>query len=142
MKLQVRANEPVSNVLTAVAQEALLQGVADTLVHDLKVVVDEIHANLRMHVAADNPELNWTLVVEVGVECLELVVEYPGPYFDSTNTKPMSGDALGSRADGGMGLHLISALSDEFHYNYQDGINTMIVRWSLKRDSKENLLCR
>lgn len=142
MKLQVSANEPVGNVITAVAQEAQNRGVAGTLVHDLKVIVDEIYANLKMHVAADNPKLNWVLVVEVGVECLDLVVEYPGPYFDPTNSKPMADDTLGSRADGGMGLHLISALSDEFHYNYQDGINTMIVRWNLKRDSKENLLCR
>ncbi|MBZ0334187.1 ATP-binding protein [Marinobacter sp. AL4B] len=142
MKLQVSAHEPVTNVITAVAQEAQSRGVAGALVHDLKVIVDEIYANLKMHVAADNPELKWLLVVEVGVECLDLVVEYPGPYFDPTNSKLMADDTLGSRADGGMGLHLISALSDEFHYNYQDGINTMIVRWNLKRDSKENLLCR
>ncbi|MDP4548546.1 MAG: ATP-binding protein [Marinobacter sp.] len=142
MKLQVSAKEPVSRVLTAVAEEVRLQGIQGTLVHDLNVIVDEIHANIRMHVAEDNPNLNWTLLVEVGAECLELVVEYPGPYFDPTNAKPMSGDSLGARADGGMGLHLISALSDEFHYNYQDGINTMIVRWNLKGDSQENRLCR
>lgn len=142
MKLQVKAKEPVSRVLTAVAAELQQQGVKGTLVHDLNVIIDEIHANLRMHVAEDNPDLNWTLLVEVGAECLDLVVEYPGPYFDPTNATPMPGDSLGSRADGGMGLHLISALSDEFHYNYQDGINTMIVRWNLKSDSKENKLCR
>ncbi len=142
MKLQVDAKEPVTNVIAAVAQEAQRQNVSNTLVHDLKVIVDEIHANLKMYVAADNPELNWMLGVDVGVECLDLVVEYPGPHFDPTNSKPMADDTLGSRADGGMGLHLITALSDEFHYNYQNGINTMIVRWNLKRDSKDNLLCR
>lgn len=142
MKLQVDAKEPVTNVIAAVAQEAQRQNVSDTLVHDLKVIVDEVHANLKMYVAADNPELNWVLGVDVGFECLDLVVKYPGPHFDPTNSKPMADDTLGSRADGGMGLHLITALSDEFHYNYQNGINTMIVRWNLKRDSKDNLLCR
>ncbi|MFV8571560.1 ATP-binding protein [Marinobacter sp. SBS5] len=142
MKLQVSANEPVSRVQKSVAHEAQQLGVASALVHDLQVIVDEIYANLKMHVAPDNPDLVWTLTVELGTECLDLVVEYPGPHFDPTNARPMPGESLGSRADGGMGLHLIPALSDEFHYNYQNGINTMVIRWNLKRDSKENLLCR
>ncbi len=140
--LHVSAKDSVGSVLGAVTEEVQKLGVARSLIHDLQVVIDEIYANIKMHVLPDYPDLTWTLSVEVKTGFLDLAVEYRGPHFDPTHPRPLAGDLPESQEDGGMGLNLISALSDDFRYNYHNGMNTMLVRWNLESDSKETLLCR
>lgn len=142
MRLNVHPADPVSYVLVNMAGEFERHNVGAGVVHDCQVIIDEIYANLRAHVLPDNPNLTWTITLNPAEDHLEMVVEYPGPFFDPTRPLPVGYRQPAVRPEGGMGLYLMSELSDDLKHTYHRGVNTLTIRKELGSNYKEHSLCR
>lgn len=142
MRLRVHPSDPVNDVLVNLASEFERYNLDAGVLHDCQVIIDEIYANLKAHVLPDNPGLTWNLSVYPEQDHVMLVVEYPGPFFDPTRPMPVRHQPLAVRQEGGMGLYLVTRLSDDIQHGYHRGVNTLTIRKDITTHSEGQSLCR
>jgi serine/threonine-protein kinase RsbW len=110
--------------------QSLLEGerVSVTIIHDLKVVVDELIANTFMHGCGEQQD-GWLKVsLERRDNCLSLIFEDNGEPFDPLQQE--SEEITGSLADrpiGGLGLLLVKSLTDVQQYHRAEDRNILVL---------------
>ncbi len=93
--------------LTAIAR---LRTLPEELAGDLRLALTEACSNSVRHAYADGRGGAIEVVFEVGAESLAVEVRDDGPGFEPRDLEP-GGEELG---EGGLGIAIIRALSDEF----------------------------
>ncbi|MEQ9547811.1 MAG: ATP-binding protein [Marinobacter sp.] len=128
MKLTVSPDDSVSDVLSATT--TALVGAPDEVAHECQIIVDEFMANMKFHVLPHAPDINWVLELDKSDSDVTIKFRYSGEKFDPTPaTTSVNQRPIEQREIGGLGLVLISSLSDEQHYHYHDGVN----EWTIKK---------
>lgn len=128
MKLTVSANDSVSDVLSET--EAALNGVAEDIIHECQIIIDEFMANMKHHVFPATPATEWTLELEKTQTGVTIKFRYAGEKFDPASACGYVADCpIERRNIGGLGLILIYSLSDDQHFNYLNGMN----EWTIKK---------
>ena len=137
----IKANDSVSSIISAVNNE-LPKACSDSdRVYDCYTIIDVFHANMREHVAPKDPDFQWWLTVSFHQPTIRLRFEYGGPCFDPTQVPRVEQQAIEFRPIGGLGLTLITQLSDKIDYTYQSGLNTLTVEVNIIENSKEEDTC-
>lgn len=122
MKLTVHPDDSVSKVLAATTNA--LNGAPDEVINECQIIVDEFMANMRLHVFPHAAGIDWTLELDKTVSGVTIRFRYVGDKFDPTPASgPVRQRPIEQRDIGGLGLVLISSLSDDQYYNYHDGMN-------------------
>ncbi|BEH15239.1 MAG: hypothetical protein CL583_07555 [Alteromonadaceae bacterium] len=138
MTLTIKTQDSVSSIFNAV-RDALPPALYDSdSVYDCFTIIDEFHANIREHVASKESEFKWWLTLECRNGAIEMTFQYGGPCFDPTQIGTVIHQPIESRRIGGLGLTLITQLSDKIDYTYKNGLNTLCVVVKATKDSKEN----
>ena len=127
MALSIRSTETIASILQRVRDHYGAQCLDNDRVSDCYTIIDEFHANMKAHVATKIGSCQWFLGIVCDDGKVKLEFEYAGPGFDPTRAKPLSDQPVEARPIGGLGLAIMSQLSDEMIYNYQDGTNRLTV---------------
>lgn len=96
----------------------------------LHLAAEEIFTNLIKYDPDGDADIPVTLHLRDERIVLE-IINSNGAEFDVTDTAPDgTGRSLHERKAGGVGLHLVKSMADDFRYTYKDGtgITTVIIR--------------
>ena len=91
----------------------------------MQVALDELLTNAIMH---GKVTLNDPMQVDliVAKNALRAVISHAGPAFDPTEVAaPDLEGSLPDREIGGLGIHLVRSMMDEFSYEHVDGRNIL-----------------
>ncbi len=141
MQITIHPEDSFSGVLAGIEQELKRLGVDPDSTCDCYAIIDEIHANMRHHVAPGKAGFYWTLNLAAGSGQLIMDFEYVGPCFDPSKPDIITRQPIEERDIGGLGLAIVSALSDDIRYSYKNGKNTLTVYKSFTNISRENSSC-
>ena len=107
-------------------RHALIQGRADEeFIHDLKLVTEEIFANIINHGYADNKNGDIEIELVAVTDGIHLTVTDSAPPFNPLENVREQPDRDFSQ--GGMGLILIKSLTDGQHYSRNETQNVFSI---------------
>lgn len=133
MKVTVNPGDGLESILSKTTKELLKGGAEEEDIYECQIIVDEFYANIKSYVFSGSPSLSWaiSIFVEQGSVCF--VIEYEGPYFHPAPPGPITYKPVDSRPTGGLGLMLVSELSDELSFRYENGVNVITVKKELSQ---------
>lgn len=141
MTLTISTTDSVSSILTHVKKTLPESYVESDRMFDCCTIIDEFHANMRHHVAKGDEDFKWWLGVNHQGGVIKLTFQYTGPCFDPTQVRAITPQPIEHRRIGGLGLALISQLSDKIDYSYHSGVNTLSVDVNTVEFPKEDESC-
>jgi len=141
MRITIHPDDSFNGLLGEIEKEFHHQGVDPDSANDCYAIIDEIHANMRHHVAPGETGFSWTMNLMISNNRLIMAFEYLGPCFDPTKPDTISSQSIEDRDVGGLGLAIVSALSDDIQYSYKNGKNTLTVYKTFTNISRENGSC-
>lgn len=141
MTLAIKANDSLASIISRVRDRLPTVFFDGKRLRDCYTIIDEFHANIREHVAPQDPGFQWWLTVSFRQSTVILRFEYVGPCFDPTQVPEMEPQAIELRPIGGLGLTLINQLSEKTQYSYQNGLNSLTVEVAITADSEEDDKC-
>lgn len=107
-------------------QSELQDAVPPKALHDLLVALDELLTNVIMH--AEQAAGPIEIEVQRSARAIELRIGYLADEFDPTAWRAAeSGVTIAASRIGGLGIHLVRSLMDDFRYEYADGRNVLTV---------------
>jgi anti-sigma regulatory factor (Ser/Thr protein kinase) len=113
----------IGAVNDALERAAMAGDVPEPAMRAMQVALDELLTNAIMH---GKVSLNDPMQVDliVAKTALRAVISHAGPEFDPTDVAApdLEGD-LQDREIGGLGIHLVRSMMDEFAYEHIDGRN-------------------
>lgn len=115
----------IGAVNDALERAAMAGDVPEPAMRAMQVALDELLTNAIMH---GKVSLNDPMQVDliIGQSVLRAVIEHAGPAFDPTEVEAPDVDgALSDREIGGLGIHLVRSMMDEFTYEHTDGRNVL-----------------
>jgi anti-sigma regulatory factor (Ser/Thr protein kinase) len=105
-------------------QNDLQDRVPAKALHDVLVALDELLTNVIMH--AEQAAGPIDVEVQRSQRELELRIGYLADEFDPTAWRAAhSGMTIAASRIGGLGIHLVRTLMDDFRYEYVDGRNLL-----------------
>lgn len=113
----------IGAVNDALERAAMAGDVPETAMRAMQVALDELLTNAIMHgkVSLNDP-MQVDLIVAKTV--LRAVISHAGPAFNPTEVAaPDLDGGLEDREIGGLGIHLVRSMMDEFEYEHVDGRN-------------------
>lgn len=123
---RIRGGRTEIGAVNDALERAVLAGnVPEPAMRAMQIALDELLTNAITHgeVTLDDP-MQVDLIV--GASALRSVVSYGGRPFDPTQTEAPDVDAgLHERGTGGLGLHLVKSMMDEFTYAFEEGRNVI-----------------
>ncbi|MHA7925116.1 MAG: ATP-binding protein [Marinobacter sp.] len=122
--------------------DRLTGGLGNSLVEneryaDYLVVLDEFYANLKSYVAPKADRFFWMVDTDIAPGEIRVKVEYPGACFDPTQAGMISEQSIETRPIGGLGLAIISALSDTMTYHYEKGWNVIRLQLNCVQNTED-----
>ena len=108
-------------------EEKLLGHVPEAALRALQVALDELLTNVIMHAE----QATGPIEVEVtrASDTLDTRISYLADEFDPTAWRaPQRGTSVATTRVGGLGIELVRLLMDEFHHEYSDGCNVLMLR--------------
>ena len=111
----------------ALERAAAAGDVPEAPMRAMQVALDELLTNAISYgeSTADNP-VRVQLILSRSA--LRAVINQPGPEFDPTMlAAPDTEGALQDREIGGLGIHLVRNMMDEFQYRYEQGTNVVSI---------------
>ena len=115
----------IGAVNDALERAAMAGEVPELAMRAMQVALDELLTNAIMH---GKVTLNDPMQVDliVAKSALRAVISHAGPAFDPTEVAaPDLEGSLPDREIGGLGIHLVRSMMDEFSYEHVDGRNIL-----------------
>ena len=115
----------IGAVNDALERAAMAGEVPEMAMRAMQVALDELLTNAIMH---GKVTLNDPMQVDliVAKSALRAVISHAGPAFDPTEVAaPDLEGSLPDREIGGLGIHLVRSMMDEFSYEHVDGRNIL-----------------
>jgi phosphoserine phosphatase RsbU/P len=109
------------------------QGLSDSVLHDLKLALEEILTNIISYGYTDSEEHEISVRLSVELGEVRVHIEDDGqPYNpleapEADTTKPLE-----ERAVGGLGVHLVRKLTDGLEYQRHEGKNSLVMKKQLR----------
>lgn len=125
MKITIRPSDTTASILERLWPGSVSKDPDSEWFIKCCTIIDEIHANLRDHVAPLFPDFACSLSVAVSGGGITLQFQYPGPRFDPTNQPDINIRPIENRGVGGLGLLIVSQLCDRMDYAHDKGLNTL-----------------
>jgi len=115
----------IGAVNDALERAAMAGEVPEAAMRAMQVALDELLTNAIMH---GSVSLNDPMQVDLIIHrnALRAVISHAGPAFDPTEVAaPDLEGSLQDRQIGGLGIHLVRSMMDEFTYEHADGRNVL-----------------
>lgn len=115
----------IGAVNDALERAAMAGDVPELAMRAMQVALDELLTNAIMH---GSVSLNDPMQVDliIGKSVLRAVIVHAGPAFDPTEVAaPDLDSSLPDREIGGLGIHLVRSMMDEFSYEHSEGRNVL-----------------
>jgi anti-sigma regulatory factor (Ser/Thr protein kinase) len=123
---RIRGGRAEIGAVNDALERAVMAGnVPEPAMRAMQIALDELLTNAITHgeVTLDDP-MQVDLIV--ATEALRAVVSYGGRRFDPTGVDAPDVEAsLHERGTGGLGLHLVKSMMDEFTYAFEEGRNVI-----------------
>lgn len=99
---------------------------------EVDLIIEELFTNMVRYNPNGPPLVDLELRrLPHGIEVL--LVDPAAPRFDVTAVPPVDADVYrAEKRSGGLGLHLVRQLADEFHYEHRDGASRITVRKNIE----------
>lgn len=124
--IQLRNNSSECNRLYDFITESLQHlTVTDEFRHDLKLVAEELLANIINHAYAETA--TGTIDIELTVEEQRVCITFTDFGIAFNPLKDQDADIPNDFSQGGMGIRLIKSLTDEQSYNRDNNVNVFTV---------------
>jgi sigma-B regulation protein RsbU (phosphoserine phosphatase) len=109
-------------------REARGLGLDDDVRHDLTLALEEIITNISKYAGLEEGE-TVSLALQRREALVELAVRDPGSAFNPLEDarRARLGAATATAEVGGLGVHLMTGVTDEQHYRREDGCNVLLV---------------
>lgn len=108
------------------------EGLSDERAFDLDLVIEELFTNLVKYAQGDRGMINVGLNREAAQVIITLC-EAGARFHDPTAAPDVDVDRpIGERVPGGLGIHLVRKLSEDFRYEWRDGSATTTVTMRMK----------
>ena len=119
--------------LVAFVREFLRQeGITDERAFDLDLVIEELFTNLVKYGRGARGMIDVGLTRE-SAQVVITLREHGAEYHDPTAAPEVDVDRpIGERVPGGLGIHLVRKLSEDFRYEWRDGTATTTVTMRMK----------
>lgn len=99
------------------------------IVSDIKIILEEAVSNIIFYGFEDDAEHEIRVNLTVSTEIVSIRIEDSGKPFNPLEfVEKKPGKPLEEYEDGGMGLILIKALTDEIEYAQIDGKNVLLMK--------------
>jgi Anti-sigma regulatory factor (Ser/Thr protein kinase) len=129
-----RSSHDVLRMTDAIDDLLARHGASPAVVHDARLVVEEVACNAVRH--AVTPDAPLELHAEVDHGRLQLEFRDHGEPFDPTTCPAPQLDAdIESREIGGLGVYLVRELAEEVQYQRIDDCNVLRVTLRLDNDA-------
>ncbi len=123
---RIRGGRTEIGAVNDALERAVMAGdVPEPAMRSMQIALDELLTNAITHgeVTLDDP-MQVDLIV--ATDSLRAVVSYGGRRFDPTQVDAPDVEAgLHERGTGGLGLHLVKSMMDEFTYAFEEGRNVI-----------------
>lgn len=117
----------VGRVSAALARFAETHALPDGVRRSVGVALDELLANALSHGMAARHDGSVTVEVELDHERVRVILTDDGPPFDPFGeATPDTTLSVETRPIGGIGIHLVRRLVDEFSYRRENGCNVVV----------------
>jgi anti-sigma regulatory factor (Ser/Thr protein kinase) len=93
--------------------------------HDLKLVAEELLANIINHGYEDNSEARIDIELAVDENSVRITFTDSGPAFNPLTSQAR--EAPSDLSEGGMGILLVKSLTDEQYYKRENKLNVFTV---------------
>lgn len=108
------------------------EGLPETQAFDLDLVIEELFTNLVKYARGDRGTIEVGLTRD-DTRVVITLSEYGAEYHDPTAAPKVDVDRpIGERVPGGLGIHLVRKLSEDFRYEWRDGTATTTVTMRMK----------
>ncbi len=130
--------DQLGSMITFVHEQALKSQFDESGANQLQLAAEEAVVNIITYAYADQEspgelEIDCERLSEGGIEIT--FTDYGVPFNPLTGKKPIeSGAPVDDRKIGGLGLHMISHLTDEVSYSWKDGANIFSFRKGLQEE--------
>lgn len=132
IRLQLpRKIEMIGELRQYIADFAQQKSIPDEVVDRMVLVIVETFTNIVRHSATEiiNSSIEVLSWIDDGKAWIR--IESMGPYFDPVKDKDEELGPIGLDREGGFGLHIINALSDQFLYAHAAGVNQLDFAFNL-----------
>jgi anti-sigma regulatory factor (Ser/Thr protein kinase) len=102
-------------------EKTLLHVVPEPVLRALQVALDELLTNVVMHAQQAAGPIELELAHSAGA--LDITISYLAAEFDPTHARSADVTTVADSRIGGLGIHLVRSLMDDFRYEYADGRN-------------------
>jgi len=120
--------EHLPELVEFVAQCGREPGVDAAALHDIRLAVSEVCANVVQHGYAGEPRGSITIETTVTAECLVVRIEDDAPVFDpSILPAPDTGSGWEHRQPGKVGWHLVYHVMDEVRHEPRGDRGNVII---------------
>jgi serine phosphatase RsbU (regulator of sigma subunit)/anti-sigma regulatory factor (Ser/Thr protein kinase) len=120
-----RALSGIATLRSFVGQFGSSVGLSEDLVGSITLVMVEAFTNTVRHSIADVVFAAVEIQAVANPDMIWFTLEARGPYFDPQAQVPEPIAPFDLDREGGFGLHIITALTDEFSYSHHSGVNCM-----------------
>ena len=108
------------------------EGLADERAFDLDLVIEELFTNLVKYARGNRGMIDVGLTRE-DAQVIITLCEAGAEFHDPTAAPHVDVDRpIGERVPGGLGIHLVRKLSEDFRYEWRDGTATTTVTMRMK----------
>ena len=119
----------LTRLLDSVRQFADRHRLPDRIQHDIRLVLDEVVANVVRYGYVDRQPHQIVVDVALGPGVLTVEVTDDGRPFDPLQrAQPRTDQTIAERPIGGLGIHIVKQLMDDVEYSRRDGLNHLILR--------------
>lgn len=124
--------EQVFETLDHCEKKLLDAGVACDTQADVRLVLEELMVNMVHHGGCDQAEHSIGLRMVVVEEAVLVELNHDGAPFDPLQfgAPALTGDLADRESDGGLGIHLIRAMSSELNYSHDEEGNHLQLRFA------------
>jgi serine/threonine-protein kinase RsbW len=113
-------------------------GMSEKLIFQTNLALDELFTNIVTYGFPDNDEHEITITITCDRHMLALQIEDDGVPFNPLKVpEPDVHCGMQAAKVGGLGIHLIKKLMDDFAYKRSDGKNILILKKYLNGPSKK-----
>jgi serine/threonine-protein kinase RsbW len=96
------------------------------LAFDIDLVIEELFTNLVRHARGEG-DIRVRLSHRPGEVRIELIATEPSPFDPTAAPRTNVNLPIEQRRAGGLGIHLVRELCEEFRYEWRDGVGTTLV---------------
>ena len=108
---------------------------SDRSLFEINLIIDEIFTNIVLYGFSDRKSHQILMEIQVMGDLAWIKIQDDGEPFNPLDAEPPDTESdVGSRAVGGLGIHIARRVSDDIDYRREKGKNILILKKNVTRE--------